>query len=137
MPKGAKASSRRERCRRFSRALGSYALGARNPLDAERLDMPALIAYTVGMPRRSKAEATQYTIRNVPKVVDRALRRSADRQGRSLNDVSLEALARGAGVEREATEHHDLDFLFGSWVQDPRVDSALADQRVIDEDLWT
>jgi hypothetical protein len=88
------------------------------------------------MSRIPKAEAAQYTIRNVPKVVDRALRRSADRQGRSLNEVSLEALARGAGVERESMEHHDLDFLFGSWVEDPTVDRALADQRAIDEDLW-
>jgi hypothetical protein len=85
---------------------------------------------------RSPKAATQYTIRNVPTVVDRALRRSADRQGRSLNEVSLEALARGAGVEREAMEHHDVDFLFGSWVEDPTVDRALADQRAIDEDLW-
>jgi hypothetical protein len=88
------------------------------------------------MPRRRDSEVTQYTIRNVPKVVDRALRRRADRQGRSLNEVSVEALARGADVEREAREHHDLDFLFGSWVDDPIVDEALAKQRTIDEDLW-
>jgi hypothetical protein len=48
----------------------------------------------------------------------------------------VEALAHGAGVEREAREHHDVDFLFGSWSEDPSVDRALADQRVIDEDLW-
>jgi hypothetical protein len=88
------------------------------------------------MPRRHKSEATQYTIRNVPKVVDRALRRSADRQAKSLNEVAVEALARGAGVEREASEHHDVDFLFGSWVEDLTVDRALADQRAIDGDLW-
>lgn len=88
------------------------------------------------MPRRHKSEATQYTIRNVPKVVDRALRRRADRQAKSLNEVAVEALARGAGVEREAREHHDVDFLFGSWVEDPAVDQAMADQRAIDEGLW-
>jgi len=27
-------------------------------------------------------------------------------------------------------------FLFGSWVDDPAVDAALADQRAIDTDLW-
>jgi hypothetical protein len=88
------------------------------------------------MRRRHKPEATQYTIRNVPKVVDRALRRRADRQGRSLNEVSVEALARGAGVENEANDHHDVDFLFGSWIEDSSVDRALADQRVVDEELW-
>jgi hypothetical protein len=88
------------------------------------------------MPRRQKREATQYTIRNVPKVVDRALRRRAERQARSLNDVAVEALARGAGVENEAMEHDDVDFLFGSWVDDPVVDRALADQRTIDKGIW-
>jgi hypothetical protein len=88
------------------------------------------------MPRRQKSETTQYTIRNVPGVVDRALRRRAERQAKSLNEVAVEALARGAGVEREASEHHDVDFLFRSWVEDPTVDRALADQRAIDDDLW-
>jgi hypothetical protein len=88
------------------------------------------------MNRRRKSEATQYTIRNVPRVVDRALRRRADRQAKSLNEVAVEALARGAGVEGESREHHDVDFLFGSWVEDPSVDRALADQRAIDEDVW-
>jgi hypothetical protein len=88
------------------------------------------------MARRRQTEATQYTIRNVPKTVDRALRRRAVRLEKSLNDVALEALARGAGVESQAIEHRDVDFLFGSWVEDPAVDEALADQRRVDEDAW-
>ena len=88
------------------------------------------------MKRRQSAEAIQYTLRNVPPVVDRTLRRQAAKLAKSLNEVALEALARGAGVEREAKQQHDLDFLFGSWVEDPAVDQALADQRSIDEDLW-
>jgi sugar phosphate isomerase/epimerase len=88
------------------------------------------------MSSRRSTQATQYTIRNVPKVVDRALRRRADRMARSLNEVAVEALARGAGVEQEAAEHHDVDFLFGSWVEDPITERALADQRTIDESLW-
>jgi hypothetical protein len=83
-----------------------------------------------------KIATTQYTIRNVPKVVDRALRRRAERSSKSLNEVAVEALARGAGVEQEAREHHDLDFLFGSWIDDPAVNAALAEQREIDTDLW-
>ncbi len=83
-----------------------------------------------------KVTTTQYTIRNVPTVVDRALRRRAERLGKSLNEVAVDALARGAGVEQEAKEHHDLDFLFGSWLDDPAVDAALADQQAIDTDLW-
>jgi hypothetical protein len=77
----------------------------------------------------------RYTIRDVPPVVDRALRRRADHLAKSLNEVAVEALARGAGVELEVREHHDVDFLFGSWVEDALVDRALADQRAIDPDL--
>ncbi len=88
------------------------------------------------MPSRRSSDATQYTIRNVPKVVDRALRRRAGRLARSLNEVAVEALARGVGVEQEAAEHRDLDFLFGSWVEDAAVEAALVDQRKVDEGLW-
>jgi hypothetical protein len=88
------------------------------------------------MARRQRSDAVQYTIRNVPLLVDRALRRRAHRTARSLNEVALEALSRGAGVEQQAAEHHDLDFLFGSWVEDPAVDEALLAQRHIDRDLW-
>jgi len=88
------------------------------------------------MKRRHPSEAIQYTLRKVPRAVDRALRRTAAQQAKSLNEVALAALARGAGVEQEAKEHHDLDFLFGSWVDDPAVDQALAEQREVDETLW-
>jgi hypothetical protein len=37
---------------------------------------------------------------------------------------------------RAAREHHDFDFLFGSWVEDVTVDRALTEQRAIDEDVW-
>ncbi|MBI2606443.1 MAG: hypothetical protein HYW49_10220 [Deltaproteobacteria bacterium] len=78
----------------------------------------------------------QYTIRNVSPVVDRALRQKATRTRRSLNDVALEALAKGSGVAEEAKKHRDLDHFFGSWIQDDAIETALAEQRVIDKDLW-
>ena len=40
----------------------------------------------------------QYTIRNVPESLDAALRQSARQKGKSLNEVAVEALARGAGL---------------------------------------
>ena len=98
--------------------------------------MPANVAYGVGMKRRQSAEAIQYTLRNVPPGVDRALRQRAKQLSRSLNDVAIEALMRGMGAMLEPTEQHDLDFLFGSWVDDPKVDEALEDQRQIDSELW-
>lgn len=88
------------------------------------------------MKRRQRAEAVQYTLRNVPPALDRALRRRAKQLDKSLNEVALEALVRGVGIESELKEQHDLDFLIGSWVEDPAVDEALAAQRSIDADLW-
>ena len=88
------------------------------------------------MAQRRRSEAVQYTLRNVPPSLDRALRRRAKQLSKSLNEVALEALTRGAGVEVKAREHHDLDFLFGSWIEDPEVEQALAEQRSIEPDLW-
>lgn len=89
--------------------------------------MPTFIAYNVGM---------QYTLRKVPVAVDRALRRKARKEGRSLNEVAVEALTRGAGVDQPLIENRELDFLIGTWVEDPEVEKSLADQRQIDQDLW-
>ena len=78
----------------------------------------------------------QYTIRNVPEVLDAALRQSARRQGKSLNEVAVEALARGAGLTESRNRQRDLDDIAGSWRKDPEFDRALAAQDTIEEDLW-
>jgi hypothetical protein len=88
------------------------------------------------MKGRRGAVAVQHTLRNVPAVVDHALRREAALESKSLNEVALAALTLGAGVKPEACERHDLDFPFGSWVHDSAVDRALEEQRAIDEDVW-
>lgn len=81
-------------------------------------------------------KATQYTIRNVPPSVDRALRKKAALAKTSLNRLLLKAIEREAGVAAEPVVHRDLDHLIGSWVADPAVDKALADQRKIDPADW-
>ncbi|HKW16542.1 MAG TPA: hypothetical protein VJO35_03435 [Terriglobales bacterium] len=78
----------------------------------------------------------QYTIRNIPKPLDAALRRKARDQGKSLNDVTIEALARGAGLSGEPTRQRDLSDIAGTWREDPEFDRAIAEQDVIDEKLW-
>jgi plasmid stability protein len=78
----------------------------------------------------------QYTIRNVPGSLDEALRRTAREQGKSLNDVAIEALARGAGLIGERGRQRDLNDIAGTWRKDPAFDSALATQDTIDAELW-
>jgi len=101
------------------------------------LDLPAMQVYIVGMKSMGKksGQRRQYTIRDVPVEVDRALRKEAKESGKSLNDTAVEALRRATGIDAPQ-RYHDLDFLIGTWVEDPEFDQALADQRKIDPELW-
>ena len=78
----------------------------------------------------------QYTIRNVPESLDEALRRVAREQGKSLNEVAIETLARGAGIIRERRRQRDLGDITGTWREDAAFDSARAAQDTIDEEMW-
>ena len=40
------------------------------------------------------------------------------------------------GVAEEGVSYRSLSDIAGTWVEDPAVDAALADQDRIDEDLW-
>jgi plasmid stability protein len=78
----------------------------------------------------------QYTIRNVPSTLDEALRRVARERGKSLNEIAIEALARGAGVATESRPQRDLGDIAGTWRKDAAFDSALAAQDTIDDEMW-
>ncbi len=78
----------------------------------------------------------QYTIRNVPASIDAALRRSAREQGKSLNEIAVEALARGAGLGERADPQRDLSDVAGTWRKDSAFESALAAQDTVDPELW-
>jgi hypothetical protein len=78
----------------------------------------------------------QYTIRNVPVTLDDALRRAAREQNKSLNEVAIEALARGAGVTGERGRQRDLSDITGTWRKDSSFERALAAQDTIDEEMW-
>ena len=79
----------------------------------------------------------QYTVRNVPSAVDRALRRRARNERKSLNQVLLEALAAAAGAgQAPELVFHDLDHLSGKWVEDPGFDEAIAAQDEVDVGAW-
>jgi hypothetical protein len=81
-------------------------------------------------------KSKQYTIRSIPSQVDRALRRQAQASGKSLNQLAVEALAKQAGFDEQPKLFTDLDFLIGSWVDDPACERALESFEQVDEDLW-
>jgi hypothetical protein len=78
-------------------------------------------------------ETIQYTVRGVPKEVDRALRAKAAELKMSLNQVVVNELT-------HATIGHapkaDFSALVGQWTPDPEFDDVIASQRQIDWDKW-
>lgn len=91
------------------------------------LALSACTAYT---------ECMQYTIRNVPEYLDAVLRDAARAQGKSLNEVAIEALTRGAGMGESRRRQRDLRDIAGTWQEDPGFDDAIAAQDTIDEEMW-
>ncbi len=78
----------------------------------------------------------QYTLRNIPDHLDAELREVAHRQGKTLNEVAVEALVRGAGLSGQPVQRRDLSDVAGTWIQDQEFEDALAAQQTIDEELW-
>ena len=82
---------------------------------------------------KKQAKAIQYSIRDIPREVDRILREKAARTKRSLNQVVLDEL-------REATiggkKRADFSDVVGKWSPDPEFDKILASQRQIDWEKW-
>ena len=78
----------------------------------------------------------QYTIRGIPAAVDDALRTRARAAGTSLNEAVIDALAEGAGVRGTPQRRRDLGDVAGTWKADKALESALAAQDRLDEELW-
>ena len=77
----------------------------------------------------------QYTVRNIPGGLDRALREWARRRNVSLNQAIVDAIKKGIGMDEEQ-EHNDLDDLIGTWQQDEKFEQTLSEQDTIKQDLW-
>ena len=100
---------------------------ANAPVVASHVEVQALKCYNACM---------QYTIRNIPKPVDKALRAKARRERKSLNQVIVEAVQEGLGLNGKPTKHRDLDWFAGTWVEDPEFDRIIAEQDQVHPDDW-
>jgi len=78
----------------------------------------------------------QYTIRKVSDTLDAALRRAAREQGKSLNEVAIEAMTRGAGLTEPAVQQRDLHDIAGTWREDRAFDRARELHESIEAELW-
>jgi len=75
----------------------------------------------------------QYTLRDIPPLLDSELRRRAKVEGKSLNAVALEALTRGAGLVETPLRQRDLSDIAGTWQEDPEFDRAIAEQDQVND----
>jgi hypothetical protein len=77
----------------------------------------------------------QYTIRNIPPALDRALKARAKQLGKSVNQVTLEALSQSLG---QPVRRRNLRGMPGAWSKNEArdFDRFLKEHRAIDAELW-
>jgi hypothetical protein len=95
--------------------------------------MPAFLSEIACMKAKSPV---QYTLRQIPPVLDEALRRKSRQDGKSINQTAIEVLRTGLALNGDSVIHRDLDFMAGSWVEDTAFDQAIHDQDRVDSKLW-
>ncbi len=81
------------------------------------------------------------TIRGVdPELADK-LKAVAAKQGKSINQLTLDIIKEGLGCKKEkkfSREYDDLDHLFGRWSEDEfkEIQDEVSKARQIDQELW-
>ena len=81
------------------------------------------------------------TIRGIEPQVSEKLKRTAAKQGKSVNQLTVEIIEQSLGFKKEkkySREYDDLDDLFGRWSQTEfqEIHSKIASERQIDPELW-
>ena len=80
-----------------------------------------------------QADPIQYTIRGIPREVDRVLRKKAGERKLSLNQIVVDELTVATIGRRQRADFSDL---VGRWTADPGFDEIIASQRRIDPEKW-
>ena len=92
--------------------------------------MYVYIAYHVYM------STIQYTIRNIPTVVDQVIRKRAKQTGKSFNQTVVDMLSLQSVGTTRPKENNNFDWLFGSMKLDDKFDESIKDLSQIDKELW-
>ena len=106
---------------------------ADNPRPSRTRDGRRVLAVGAGI---AYIDCMRYTVRSMPAIVDHAIRERARAAGKSLNEAVVDASAEGAGVAGNPRKRRDLGDIAGTWKADKALESALAAQDRVDEDLW-
>jgi hypothetical protein len=76
------------------------------------------------------------TLSNLPAEVDAELRRKSSAEGKSVDQIAMDALRAGLGLTEPLVRRRDLSDLAGKWVEDPEFDKIMAEQDQIDPEMW-
>jgi hypothetical protein len=78
----------------------------------------------------------QYTVRKIPKWLDKAIRDRAKTLGKSINDVIIDLLYDGFRANGQLVKRRDLSKFAGTWVEDPAFDEAMKGFEQINPETW-
>ena len=81
------------------------------------------------------------TIRGVDSDLAEKLKTTAKKQGKSINQLTIELIKTSLGLKKEkkySQEYDDLDDLFGRWSEDEfnTINDTINRERRIDQELW-
>jgi hypothetical protein len=81
------------------------------------------------------------TIRGVDPEVAAKLKAAAEKQGKSINQLTLDIIKESLGCKKSkkySREYSDLDHLFGRWSEEEynKIQGEINKGRSIDPDLW-
>lgn len=73
-------------------------------------------------------------LRDIPEDVERALRAKAQAEGKTPEQVAIEALA--ATTSPSSAKKSDFSAVVGTWVEDPVFEQIRREHEQIDPELW-
>jgi hypothetical protein len=81
------------------------------------------------------------TIRGIEPEVSERLKMLSAKQGKSINQLTIEIIKESLGLAKEkkyTREYDDLDDLFGRWSDDEfeEINTKITKERQIDQELW-
>jgi len=81
------------------------------------------------------------TIRGVDPDLAEKLKTTAKKQGKSINQLTIDLISASLGLKKEkkfSREYDDLDELFGRWSEDEfkAINDKISLERPIDPELW-
>ena len=82
------------------------------------------------------------TIRGFEPELAEKIRRTAEKEKKSINQLVIDIMKKHFGLEKEkkfTRSHDDLDHLFGKWSQEEldQIQGKIDSERKIDRELWT